>query len=81
MDTVALAMEPPITRSSPIQIPGSWNQVTGGWNGSMGIKSDGSLWAWGYNGAGELGTNNTTHYSSPVSGGNLGIIYLNKNRI
>ena len=28
---------------------------------------DGSLWAWGYNDYGQLGTGNTTHYSSPVS--------------
>ena len=34
---------------------------------SMGtIKSDGTLWAWGYNTTGELGLNNKTNYSSPV---------------
>ena len=39
--------------------------------GSMGLalKTDGTLWAWGWNGGGYLGQNNTTHYSSPVQVG------------
>jgi hypothetical protein len=32
----------------------------------FGIKSDGTLWAWGENSYGELGTLNKTHRSSPV---------------
>ena len=31
----------------------------------MGLKTDGTLWAWGNNGKGELGQNNRTTYSSP----------------
>jgi alpha-tubulin suppressor-like RCC1 family protein len=34
---------------------------------SMALKSDGSVWTWGYNNNGQLGTNNTTSYSSPVA--------------
>ena len=30
------------------------------------MKSDGSLWAWGYNFNGSLGQNNLTRYSSPT---------------
>ena len=33
----------------------------------LGLKIDGSVWAWGYNPYGQLGTNNRTNYSSPVS--------------
>jgi alpha-tubulin suppressor-like RCC1 family protein len=32
---------------------------------SCGIKTDGTLWTWGFNGAGNLGTGNTTNRSSP----------------
>ena len=55
-------------RSSPIQIPGSWNCVdTGGdsMQSVMALRTNGQLWAWGYNGFGQLGQGNTTQYSSP----------------
>ena len=56
--------------SSPVQVPGTtWKQV--GQNlytegGKMAVKTDGTLWAWGYNEQGELGQNNRTSYSSPT---------------
>ena len=54
--------------SSPVQIPGStW--VTGCNLGNYTIaslKSDGTLWAWGDNGDGQLAQNNRTQRSSPV---------------
>lgn len=56
-------------RSSPIQITGggnTWSQVTSGGSHTAAIKTDGSLWLWGQNTYGQLGTNNTIHYSSPV---------------
>ena len=57
-------------RSSPIQtVAGGWNwkQVsTGGYGNTYAIKTDGTLWCWGSNGSGQLGTNDTTHRSSPV---------------
>jgi alpha-tubulin suppressor-like RCC1 family protein len=37
----------------------------------MAVKSNGTLWAWGYNGYGELGLNDRTHRSSPVQVGSL----------
>ena len=55
--------------SSPVQtISGgtNWKQITSIGIGMSGIKTDGTLWSWGYNGYGNLGTNNTTNYSSPV---------------
>ncbi len=36
---------------------------------SLAIKSDGTLWAWGYGGSGQLGTGNTTQQNSPVQVG------------
>ena len=57
--------------SSPVQIPGtSWSSV--GKSASentihtMAIKTDGTLWSWGYTGNGQIGQNNTTPCSSPV---------------
>ena len=57
--------------SSPIQIPGiTWNALSTWVNGdswqSLASRTDGTLWAWGGNTAGQLGQNNTTDYSSPT---------------
>jgi alpha-tubulin suppressor-like RCC1 family protein len=54
---------------SPVQtIAGgtNWKQVSGGSQFTAAVKSDGTLWTWGYNAQGGLGTNNTTRVSSPV---------------
>jgi len=56
-------------RSSPTQIPGSWSKITfnSGAYSAGGIKTDGTLWAWGRNNYGQLGQNQKdVHYSSPV---------------
>ena len=57
--------------SSPVQVGSdtTWSTSKGHLHvssGSIAIKTDGTLWTWGYNGAGGLGLNNTTTYSSPV---------------
>tara|TARA_R100001082_G_scaffold83168_1_gene49916 strand:+ start:1 stop:1401 length:1401 start_codon:yes stop_codon:yes gene_type:complete len=58
-----------IARSSPTQIPGTtWRSFDIG-EVSLGIlatKNDGTLWAWGYNGRGNLGQGDRVYYSSPV---------------
>ena len=51
-----------IARSSPIQIPGSWDRI----QGFLGIKNDGTAWGWGYGQRGQPGQNNQTTYSSPM---------------
>jgi alpha-tubulin suppressor-like RCC1 family protein len=54
---------------SPVQtISGgsNWKQVSNGGNTSAAIKTDGTLWLWGYNFYGQLGINNTLARSSPV---------------
>tara|TARA_E500000305_G_scaffold20432_1_gene15543 strand:- start:218 stop:1405 length:1188 start_codon:yes stop_codon:yes gene_type:complete len=56
--------------SSPRQIPGTtwgeWVSTASGYNVSMNIKTDGTLWAWGGNNWGGLGQNDRTNRSSPV---------------
>jgi len=56
-------------RSSPVQtICGGtdWKQVSCGYEYTLAIKNDGSLWAWGWGGEGGLGNNQTTDHSSPI---------------
>jgi alpha-tubulin suppressor-like RCC1 family protein len=51
--------------SEPFQIPGTWKTVAAGFRFSMGIKTDGTLWAWGKNKVGQLGDKNTTNRFVP----------------
>lgn len=56
--------------SSPVQtIAGgsNWTQVSCGMNSTAAIKSDGTLWTWGYNPYGECGLNNTNIIYSPTN--------------
>jgi alpha-tubulin suppressor-like RCC1 family protein len=59
-----------VTKSSPVrEITSStnWCQVSArAYAHTSAIKTDGSLWSWGYNYSGELGNNSTTNTSSPV---------------
>jgi len=63
------------TRSSPITVAGggtTWSQVAVAAEHSAALKSDGTLWTWGRNVDGELGTGTTIARSSPgttVAGG------------
>ena len=53
--------------SSPTQITGTtWANVHTNKQSIIAVKTDGSLWSWGYNGNGQLGIDNTTAYSSPT---------------
>ena len=65
----ALGTNNTIDRSSPVQtVSGGtdWLSVSTSNNRAGAIKCDGTLWMWGYNSYGVLGTNNRTAYSSPV---------------
>ena len=59
--------------SSPIQVGSltNWSQVSSTIYTVAAIKTDGTLWTWGYNGYGNLGNGNTIHYSSPIQVGAL----------
>tara|TARA_B100002019_G_scaffold207347_1_gene180091 strand:- start:14176 stop:15339 length:1164 start_codon:yes stop_codon:yes gene_type:complete len=55
-----------IPRSSPTQVPGTnWTAVTAHQYGGAALKTDGTLWTWGYNSNGECGVNDRVNYSSP----------------
>jgi alpha-tubulin suppressor-like RCC1 family protein len=64
------------TRSTPVTtlLGGTnWKSITGGLNYTIALKTDGTLWSWGRNSYGQLGVNNTTTRSTPVTtllGGN-----------
>ena len=57
--------------SSPVQVPGTtWNALAvGTYNSTLARKTDGTLWAFGYNSQGNLGQNSEVSYSSPVQVG------------
>jgi alpha-tubulin suppressor-like RCC1 family protein len=44
----------------------NWVKIASGFIIAYGLKNDGSLWAWGYNGYGELSQNDTVARSSPT---------------
>jgi alpha-tubulin suppressor-like RCC1 family protein len=45
----------------------NWKQVARGNVGTAAIKTDGTLWVWGYNIVGDLGTNDTNRRCTPVT--------------
>jgi alpha-tubulin suppressor-like RCC1 family protein len=45
----------------------NWKQVSSGGSHTAAIKTDGTLWTWGYGGNGRLGTNDLTTRSTPVT--------------
>jgi alpha-tubulin suppressor-like RCC1 family protein len=59
-----------VDSSSPVSVIGgftNWCQVTAGNIHSLGVRTNGTAWAWGLNNSGQLGDNTTTDKSSPVS--------------
>jgi alpha-tubulin suppressor-like RCC1 family protein len=58
------------TKSSPESVTGSYSYtaIGGGDVHNLGLRSNGSVWAWGYNGYGQLGNNTTSEFNpSPIS--------------
>jgi alpha-tubulin suppressor-like RCC1 family protein len=64
------------SRSTPVTTllgGNNWKSIAGGFYHTIALKTDGSLWTWGRNSYGQLGVNNTTSRSTPVTtllGGN-----------
>jgi alpha-tubulin suppressor-like RCC1 family protein len=60
--------------SSPVQVGAltDWStKIGGGQTHFIVLKTDGTVWCWGYNGSGQLGQGDTTSRSSPVQVGAL----------
>jgi alpha-tubulin suppressor-like RCC1 family protein len=46
-----------------------WLEIDAGCYHTLGIKQDGTLWAWGFNATGQFGNGTTTNSSSPIQVG------------
>ncbi|MCL2175350.1 MAG: hypothetical protein FWB73_04815 [Treponema sp.] len=57
-------------KNTPVQIGNGYASVSAGDNYTVAIKTDGSLWAWGWNYNGELGDGTNVHKNTPVQIGN-----------
>ena len=57
-----------VDQHSPVRIgtDSDWVSVAAGWGHTLALKSDGSLWAWGYNNDGELGSGTNDDSLFPV---------------
>ena len=58
------------TRSSPVSVVGGftdWCQVSAGGIHTAAVRTNGTIWSWGLNNAGQLGDNTAVSRSSPVS--------------
>ena len=59
-------------RSAPVQIDpgtgaaGKWKKVSAFGAHTLGIRENGSLWAWGYNADGQIGDNTTAQKTAPT---------------
>ncbi len=66
----ALAQNNQTRYSSPVQIPGTtWGTNQNHFRASgtpLTMKTDGTLWSWGYNSSGSIGQNSRQDFSSPV---------------
>jgi alpha-tubulin suppressor-like RCC1 family protein len=59
-----------VAKSSPVSVVGGytdWIQVDGSSLGSLGVRANGTAWAWGNGSFGRLGDGTTVDKSSPVS--------------
>ncbi len=68
--------------NSPIHIgTNSWSLITTGLSSVLGIRTDGTLWAWGYNDYGQLGNNNTAIVYSPIQIGSSSWSYISSSKL
>lgn len=61
-----------VSRTLPVQVTGLAGRTivdlsTGASNHTLAVDSTGTVWAWGFNGQGQLGDGTTTNRSTPVS--------------
>ena len=79
-DQGQLGQNDTVYRSSPVQVgtQTNWNYaIAGPYFSGLAIKTNGTLWAWGYNEGGYLAQNDTIDRSSPVQiGADTNWIYI-----
>jgi alpha-tubulin suppressor-like RCC1 family protein len=65
-------------RPSPVQVTGltGVTKIAAGGGFSLALRSDGTVWAWGYNGDGELGNGTTASSPVPVKVTGLSRVYV-----
>jgi alpha-tubulin suppressor-like RCC1 family protein len=62
-----------VNKSSPVSVVGGftdWTQITNSkrtGRHTLGLRSNGTIWAWGFNNRGQLGDGTTVNKSSPIS--------------
>ena len=68
-----LGLNDTANRSSPTQVGtgNTWSSVSAGLSHGMAIKSDNTLWGWGFNSSGQIGDNSTSTRFSPIQIGTL----------
>jgi alpha-tubulin suppressor-like RCC1 family protein len=56
------------TKTTPVRVgmTQNWRAVAAGYWHSVALKQDGSLWAWSYNGSGQLGDGSRINRFTPV---------------
>ena len=54
--------------ATPTQVPGTYTQLVAGRYHALALRADGTLWAWGWNSSGQLGstTNNGSNAANPT---------------
>jgi len=55
-----------VFRVTPIQIGSGYASITAGGDHCLAIKIDGTFWAWGRNGRGQLGDGTNGNKNTPV---------------
>ena len=69
-DSARLGINDGVNRSTPVTTFAggiNWESVACGRDHTLAIKTDGTLWSWGRNNNVQLGINNTTNKSTPVT--------------
>lgn len=80
-DSGQLGQGTTLNRSSPIQVTGSWSQISVGYRHMAGMKfPSNTIWTWGNNQYGHLGSGTTTNRSSPVQVGAKSWIIISAGR-
>jgi alpha-tubulin suppressor-like RCC1 family protein len=54
------------TPTAPYPTSTDWQAVSAGWRHALGVRKDGSLWAWGLNSYGQLGLGDTANRLTPT---------------